>query len=294
MHEVGEPIALVVGRERRWRGWQGAGETVKDGTRKHYNPGAPRADMTTRLFPGARRASCSPCACRRSCSRWAPTRGSTPTSANASSRASCPIATRGIRSRRRSTHLRRHARRLAGRLRRSAVADLLAAASIAWLLWRLGGALAARAGRARASASVSCCCRTRRSHGSAASGCGRSARRSSPLRSPAPFCPARAQPRRQQTGRNRFRRRRAVRHRLHSSSTTPRHLPWRRAFALGRSGSAHPWRDRCAGRWVSRSGRSVSLSGSRRAARSPISTTRRSPTTCGTPARPMPGPGARR
>ena len=122
------------------------------------------------------------CACRRSCSRWGPIRDSTRMSASASSPASCPIATRGIRSRRRSTHLRgacgrcgRHDSAVAGRRPARSRRSPPAARRARHRRGRRGH----RTARPRCS---SCFCPTRRSSGWAASASARSARRSSPPR----------------------------------------------------------------------------------------------------------------
>ena len=161
--------------------------TDKDETRKHYKPVA-RALMPTRLVPGARRRAAAAARCRPSCSRWAPTRASMPTSASASSPASCPTAMPGIRSRRPSITPTPSCARVWPGDAAVGGADLLAAAAVAWLLFRLGRALGSPRRRRRQRARSSCCCRTRRSPGWAASGCARSAKRSSRSRSPPRFC----------------------------------------------------------------------------------------------------------
>ena len=75
----------------------------KDESRKHYKPAARARDADRVSFWSLAARAAAAARCRRSRSRWAPIRACTPTSASASSPASCPIATPGIRSRRRFT-----------------------------------------------------------------------------------------------------------------------------------------------------------------------------------------------
>ena len=114
---------------------------VKDGTPKHYNSSTRRSDMTNRVLLAlacvllvVRLPSLvQPMGADRACMR---------TWANAFDPEICRIATRGIRSRRRSMWPTRAMRAIVPRDAAVPAADLLAAAVIAVMLWRLGGALA--------------------------------------------------------------------------------------------------------------------------------------------------------
>ena len=213
--EIGQPIALVVGgnddrergrrrRERRPR--MRLASTIIQSLRAlmHHPPVLALAGVLLAAAPA-----------RRSCSRWAPIRGSTPTSASASCAGELPVPRRLGSEAAGDPLTPTPSCAPSGRATRAVGgADLLAAAAVAWLLFRLGGALGSPATGAAARARSSCCCRTRRSPGSAASGCARSARRSSRVAVTAAFLLLARTPRRGRTRAAAVWRRRPVRRRV--------------------------------------------------------------------------------
>ena len=177
--EIGQPVALVVGgdddRERGWR----AEATGKDETRKHYNPGAPARECR----PASSWRSRAPCCLCALPSLVQPMGADQGLYAYVGERILAGELPYRDAWDQKPPAIHLHLRAACARVWPSdgvvAGRRPVAAAAIAWLLCRPGARRSpARTGGGRG-ACCSCCCRTRRSRGSAASGCGRSARRSS-------------------------------------------------------------------------------------------------------------------